>query len=109
VGPEHEVVDEDLRAPSKEVCQRCAPFVGLEAVLLVDPDPRQLLPPPRQLIAAPRQLLLRPEQLEPRCEPLFACPGPVLGHRSSLLVYTNVTRSVEFTIPSFITLDVPLI
>ena len=75
VGPEHEVVDEELRAPSEEVRQRGAPFVGLESILLVDPNPRQLLPPPRQLVAAPRELLLRLEQLEPRCEPLFTCPG----------------------------------
>ena len=75
VGPEHEVVDEELRAPSEEVCQRGAPFIGLESVLLVDPDPRQLLPPPRQLVAAPRQLLLLLEQLEPRCKPFFTCPG----------------------------------
>src|SRR5216683_8019218 len=54
VGPEHEVVDEELRAPSEEVCQRGAPLVGLESILLVDPNPRQLLPPPRQLVAAPR-------------------------------------------------------
>src|SRR6058998_2519110 len=54
VGPEHEVVDEELRAPSEEVCQRGAPLVGLESILLVDPHPRQLLPPPRQLVAAPR-------------------------------------------------------
>src|SRR5439155_377080 len=85
VGPEHEVVDEELRAPSEEVCQRGAPLVGLESILLVDPNPRQLLPPPRQLVAAPRELLLRLEQLEPRCEPLFTCPGHVLRHRSSLL------------------------
>src|SRR5439155_820857 len=49
VGPEHEVVDEELRTPSEEVCQRGAPLVGLESILLVDPNPRQLLPPPRQL------------------------------------------------------------
>src|SRR6058998_2751668 len=85
VGPEHEVVDEELRAPSEEVCQRGAPLVGLESILLVDPNPRQLLPPPRQLVAAPRELLLRLEQLEPRGEPLFTCPGHVLRHRSSLL------------------------
>src|SRR5207249_7862475 len=85
VGPEHEVVDEELRAPSEEVCQQGAPLVGLESILLVDPNPRQLLPPPRQLVAAPRDLLLRLEQLEPRCEPLFTCPGHVLRHRSSLL------------------------
>src|SRR6266436_3232669 len=41
VGPEHEMVDEELRAPSEEVCQRDTPFIGLESVLLVDPDPRQ--------------------------------------------------------------------
>ena len=81
VGPEHEVVDEELRAPLEEVCQRGAPLVGLESILLVDPHPRQLLPPPRQLVAAPRQLLLRLEQLEPRCEPLLPCPGHVLRHR----------------------------
>jgi hypothetical protein len=66
VGPEHEVVDEQLRTPSEEVCQRGPPLVGLESILLVDPDPRQLLPLPRQLVAAPRELLLRVEQLEPR-------------------------------------------
>src|SRR5688500_8881657 len=68
VGPEHEVVDEELRAPSEEVCQRGAPLVGLEAILLVEANPRQLLTPPRQLVAAPRELLLSLEQLEPGCE-----------------------------------------
>src|SRR6266446_6683396 len=51
---EHEMVDEELRAPSEEVCQRDTPFIGLESVLLVDPDPRQLLTSPRQLVAASR-------------------------------------------------------
>src|SRR5439155_19550658 len=85
VGPEHEVVNEELRAPSEEVCQRGAPLVGLESIFLVDPDPRQLLPPPRQLVAAPRELLLLLEQLNPGCKPLFMCPGHVLRHRSSPL------------------------
>ena len=93
VGPEHEVVDEELRAPSEEVCQRGAPFIGLESILLVDPNPRQFLPPPRQLVAAPRELLLRLEQLEPRCEPLFTCPGRVLRHRSCLLPSGVLHRS----------------
>jgi hypothetical protein len=87
VGPEHEVVDEELRAPSEEVCQRGAPIVGLESILLVDPNPRQLLPPPRQLVAAPREFLLRLEQLDPRCEPLFTCPGYVLRQRPSPKVW----------------------
>ncbi len=86
VGPEHVVVDEELRAPSEEVCQRGAPFIDLESVLLVDPDPRQVLTSPRQLVAAPREILLRLEQLEPRCQPLFTCPGHVSRRRSSLLV-----------------------
>src|SRR5262245_8860588 len=85
VRPEHEVVDEELRAPSEEVRQRGLPLVGLESILLVDSNPRQLLPPPRQLVAAPRELLLRFEQLEPLGEPLLTCPGPVLRHRSCLL------------------------
>src|SRR5712692_4234068 len=63
---------------SEEVSQRGAPLFGLESILLVDPNPRQLLPPPRQLVAAPRQLLLRLEQLEARCEPLSTCAGHVL-------------------------------
>src|SRR5919197_417250 len=94
VGPEHEVVDEELRAPSEEVCQRGAPLVGLESILLVDPNPRQLLPPPRQLVAAPRELLLRLEQLEPHGEPLFTCSGLVCRHRLSLPSSDVLVRSV---------------
>jgi hypothetical protein len=48
LGPEHEVVDEELRASSEEIGEgRCA-LVGLEAVLLVDSNPGQLLPPARR-------------------------------------------------------------
>src|SRR5262249_12677445 len=82
VGPEHEVVDEELRTASEEVGQRGVPLVGLESILLVDSNPRQLLPPLRQLVAAPRELLLRLEQREPRCQPLFTCPDSVCRHRS---------------------------
>src|ERR1017187_5903107 len=53
-GPKHEVVDEELRASTEEVQQRGAPLLGFESILLVDPNPRQLLPLSRQLIAAPR-------------------------------------------------------
>src|SRR5207247_111305 len=83
VGPEHEVIDEELRAPPEEVGQRGAALVGIELVLLVDPDPRQLLPAPRQLVAAVRQLFLRLEQLEPGSKPLFTCPRLMLRHRCS--------------------------
>src|SRR5688572_23924799 len=85
VGSEHEVVDEQLRAPSEEILQRRAAVVGLEGVVLVDPDPRQLLPLPRHCIAAMRQLLLGLEKVKARREPVFPCSGHVCRHRSSLL------------------------
>src|SRR4029077_13062741 len=88
VGPEHKVIDEKLRATAEKSRQRGAAFIGLEAIRLVDPDPRQLLPPLRQLVAPPRQLLLRREAVASPRQPLFARPGLVcgylLGHRSSL-------------------------
>src|SRR5437867_481704 len=79
------MVDEELRAPLEEFSERDAPLIGVEAILLVDPDPRQLLPSPRELITAPSEFLFRLEQFEPRRQPLFTCPGHVLGHRSYVL------------------------
>src|SRR4029450_4162995 len=38
LGPEHEVVDDELRAPSEEISEGCCPLIGLQAVLLVDLD-----------------------------------------------------------------------
>src|SRR5260370_24913783 len=52
VGPEHEMIDEELRASSEEISEGRFSFVGLEAVLLVDSNPRQFLPPPRRLAPA---------------------------------------------------------
>jgi len=89
VRPEHEVVDEELRASSEEICQRGAPLVGLEVVPLVDLHPGQFLPLARQIVAAPREFLLRLEQLEPRCEPFFTCPR---SRASSLFPSLGVLR-----------------
>src|SRR6266436_5383565 len=83
LGPEHEVIDEQLRASFEQIGQRHRALVGLEAVLLVDADPGQFLPPPRQFVAAPRQLLLGLEQLQPGRKPLFTCSGLVIGHSFS--------------------------
>src|SRR5438270_3902155 len=58
VGPEHEVVDEELRAPSEEIGEGRFALVGIEAVLLVNANPGQVLPHPRELVATPRQRLL---------------------------------------------------
>src|SRR5262249_55926498 len=73
------VIDKKLRATSKQVRQRSAPFVGLETILFLDPNPWQFLPLPCQFVAPPCVLLLRFEQLEPRCEPvLLRCDLAVL-------------------------------
>src|SRR5262249_14161316 len=75
-----EVIDEELRLPTEEVGQGGLPFVGVESVDLVDPDPRQLLPSPRDLVAAPREVLLRLEQGESRVQPILASSGLVRRH-----------------------------
>ncbi len=53
VGSEHEVIDEKLRAPIKEILQRFAARLGFERVNLVDPDPGQALAELCDLVAAP--------------------------------------------------------
>jgi len=78
----HEVVDEQLRATVEQLAQRFPAVVGVELVLLVDPDPRQLAALSRQLVAAARQLLLLLEQLDALDEPLLACSHGVLRHCS---------------------------
>jgi hypothetical protein len=70
VGPEHEVIDEELRAAAEEVLERGVPFV--EPVCLVDSDPRQLLAPTRHLVAETSQLFFSPEQLDPSVQPFIA-------------------------------------
>jgi hypothetical protein len=86
LGSEHEVVHEELRAPSEQVRQRSVTFVGLEAVVLLDPDPGKLLPLSSQLVAPPGQILLGLEQLEPRRVPLLTRSRRVLRHLVSLLL-----------------------
>ena len=78
------MIDEQLRASAEEIGEGRRALVGLEAVLLVDSNPGQLLPLPRQLVAAPRQRLLGLEQLQPGRKPLFTCSGLVIGHCSLL-------------------------
>src|SRR5215472_12235005 len=54
VGSEHVTIDQELGATPEQVCQRGVPFIGVKPVLLIYPDPGQLLTPPRQLIAPTR-------------------------------------------------------
>lgn len=82
------MVDEELRAPAKEIRQGSAPLVGVELVFFVDLYPGQLLAPLREFVATPRELLLRLEEVESCGELLAARAGHVRDrlrrHRSDL-------------------------
>jgi hypothetical protein len=80
---EHEVVDEQLRAPVEQLEERLVAIVRVEAVLLLHRYTRQLASLPRDLVAEPGVLLLTGEQLLACGEPLFAGSDPV-SHRVSL-------------------------
>src|SRR5829696_4967319 len=73
VRPEHQVVDEQLRASGEELAEAAGALGPLEDVLLLDRHPRQLLALARELVAAPSQLLLLIQQLPPGREPFVAC------------------------------------
>src|SRR5215510_1386352 len=96
VGSEHQVVNKELRAPSKEVRKSSLSLVGLKSVAFLNPNPRQLLPHQRQLVAAPRVFLLRLEQLEPRRKPLFTCSYLMLY---LLCTHTDILLSIPFERP----------
>ncbi len=86
VGPKHEVIDEELGPPSEEIGEsRCA-LVGLEAVLLLDSIPGQVLPHLRHFVTASGQRFLGLEQFQPSRKPLFTCSGLVIGHLVFLLL-----------------------
>ena len=74
------MVDEQLATSVEEVRKRARTVVGVEAVLLLDPHPRQLAALPRQLVAEPRVLFLGLEQLLPGGEPLLMGSDPLVGH-----------------------------
>jgi hypothetical protein len=61
VRPEHEVIDEELRAPPEKIRERRLSFVGVEPVVLSYADPRQVLATLRKFIALARKRLFRIE------------------------------------------------
>jgi len=63
------VVQQQLRVPVEQVGQRRRAVVGVEAVLLVDADPGQLLAVKGQLVATPCVRLLGLEQFPPGGKP----------------------------------------
>src|SRR5579859_3319813 len=91
LGPKHEVIDEELRASSKEIGKRGRAPISLESVLLVDSDPGKRLPLPCHLVALPRQRLLGLEQFQPRRAPFFLRSGRVISQRQALLPSSTYT------------------
>jgi hypothetical protein len=90
VGPEHEVIDEELRTRSEEICERGGSLVGLEPVLLVDRDRGQLASLLRKLVAEPGVLLFADEELVACGEPFFTCSDLVISHGCLLHVVTTL-------------------
>ena len=74
------MIDEQLAAAVKDFRQRAWAVVGVEAVLLLDPDPGQFAPLPRQLVARSSVLLLAGKQLLAGSCPLFPCSDLVIRH-----------------------------
>src|SRR3954453_10998403 len=74
VGAEHEMIDEQLRAPAEEPAETRPSIIRVERVILRDLHPRQLLPSKRKLVASPRMGLLGLEQLEPLLQPFLRPP-----------------------------------
>jgi len=74
VGTEHEVVDQELRAPSEQVCQRGAAFIGLEPVLLSTRTHGRFCR--RRASSSLRRFssFSASSSSTPRCEPLFSVP-----------------------------------
>ena len=81
VGPEHEVIDEQLRAPAEEVRQRGAPLIGLESIL-----PCRSAPTATPAAAAPAR----------RCAALV--PSPSLSSSSRAASHSSRVPVICFVI-----------
>ena len=77
---EHEVVDDQLTSAIEELGKRARAVVGVEPVVLLDRNPRQLASLASQLVAQPRVLLLADEQLLTGDCPLLSRSDPVVCH-----------------------------
>src|SRR5919106_6620469 len=77
---EHEVIDEELGATVEKLGQGTGAVVGVEAVLLVDRDPRKLAALSRELVAHSGVLLLPLQELVASRLPFLAGADPVIRH-----------------------------
>src|SRR6266536_5475789 len=88
-GAEHEVVDEQLRAPVEELAKWLLAVVRVEAVLLLHPHPGQLASKLGELVAEPGVLLLADEQPLTCGEPLVTCSDSAISHLLSHLLLSS--------------------
>jgi hypothetical protein len=89
------VVDEQLTAAVEQLRQPAGALNGLEAVVLLDPDPGQLAPLSRQLVTQPGVLLLAGEQLLAGGRPLLTRSDRATGHSRSPFRRMTSTRTVD--------------
>src|SRR5262245_14390384 len=82
VGPEHDVVCEQLRASVEQLDEGLLPVLGVEPIILVDGDPREPTAPLGYLLAELGVLILELAKLIASRPPLLAGSNRVLGHRS---------------------------
>src|SRR4051812_17416863 len=81
VGAEHDVVGEQLRAPVEQLGERLLAVVGVEYVVLLDENPRELAPLLGHLPAELGLLGLELCQLVAGGLPFLAGSMRVVGHR----------------------------
>jgi hypothetical protein len=96
VGPEHDVVGEQLRAPVEELGEGLLPVLGVELVLLLDRNPRKLTALLDHLLAELGVLGLELRELVASRLPVLTGSNLVVGH-GSLLCRIAVSRRSHVT------------
>src|SRR5204863_6847370 len=84
VGPEHDVVGEQLRAPVEELGESLLAVLGVELVLLLDRDPGEIATLALDLLVSLRLLRLELGELVPGRLPFLAGSNLVFRHLLSL-------------------------
>src|SRR5215475_4550477 len=95
VGPEHDVVREQLRAAVEELRECLLASIGVERVLLLDPHPGELHSLLLDLLVPLSLLGLELRQLVPGRLPFLAGSDRVLRHRFLLLVDLGRSRESD--------------
>jgi hypothetical protein len=80
------VVDKELGSPLEQLDERLLTVVGVEAVLLLHPHPRQLASLLSELVAEPGVLLFAAQEPLACREPFFPCSDLMISHVRSFLL-----------------------